>query len=149
MTSTPTTETADQATRPAGSTATGSLTGQPGRYLLSARTNHLVSDSRYGPSEAITAGELLVAALASCALSNVTLHGTELGTNITDARVEVASERDPDDETRYRAITITVDIPHAPRPQAQEVVTRFTATCPIYNTISRGGPISVALRTTA
>jgi len=41
-----------------------------------------------------------------------------------------------------------VDIPRAPRPQAQEIVNRFTATCPIYNTIRRGGPITVTLRTT-
>ena len=147
QTSGPATQTAAPATRP-GSAATGGLAGEPGRYLLSARTNHLVSDSRYGPAEAITAGELLVAALVSCALSNVTTHGTELGADITDAHVEVVSERDPDDETRYRTITITVDIPRAPRPQAQEIVNRFTATCPIYNTIRRGGPITVTLRTT-
>jgi hypothetical protein len=50
---------------------TSATIGQFGRYLLSAGTNHFISDQRVavgGPGEAITAGELLLSSLGSCSL---------------------------------------------------------------------------------
>ena len=43
----------------------------PGGSSFDARENHLVTDSRFGPAEAIPAGELLLAALTSCAMANI------------------------------------------------------------------------------
>ncbi|RKN07396.1 OsmC family protein [Streptomyces radicis] len=127
------------------SAVSGRLTGTSGRYLLSAGTNHLVSDSRSGQPEAITAGELFMAAVASCALSNIDRHGTDLGADLTDATVRAESLRDAEDETRYREVRLTVDLPHVPAPTAREIIARFTGTCPIYNTIRRGGTIALHL----
>ncbi|KAA9149250.1 OsmC family protein [Amycolatopsis acidicola] len=124
---------------------TGTLTPVEGRYLLGAGANHFVSDARVGPGEAISAGELFISAAVSCALANVTLHGTEFGADLTGASVTARSERDPEDSTRYRSVVLTFSLPRVPSATAREIVDRFTATCPIYNTIRRGGEIETVL----
>ena len=53
---------------------TGRTTDTEGRFLVTARTNHFVSDARTGPAEAVQAGELLLSSLASCALGNIQIH---------------------------------------------------------------------------
>ncbi|HVV11472.1 OsmC family protein [Amycolatopsis sp.] len=126
-------------------TVTGTLTPAKGRFLLSAGTNHFVSDARVGPGEAPTAGELFVSAAVSCALANVTLHGGELGADLTGASVTARSERYPDDPTRYRSVVLEFSLPQVPEATAREIIGRFTATCPIYNTIRRGGEIETVL----
>ncbi|MBB5159481.1 OsmC family protein [Saccharopolyspora phatthalungensis] len=125
----------------------GTLTATEGRFLLSAGANHFVSDARTGPGEAVTAGQLFISAAVSCALTNVYLHGRELGADLTGALVTAQSERDPEDPTRYRSVELSVSLPHVRKAAAQEIVHRFTSTCPIYNTIRRGGNIEVTLLT--
>jgi uncharacterized OsmC-like protein len=119
------------------------LTAEPGRYVVGARGRHLVTDAIQGPAEAFSATELLLSALASCGLGNVDRHGRDLGADLTDASVSVTAERDPDDTTRFCDIAITVALPRAPQATAREVTERFTATCPLYNTVRRGGPVRV------
>ncbi|WP_190815774.1 OsmC family protein [Saccharopolyspora pogona] len=126
-------------------TVTGTLTSTEGRFLLSAGTNHFVSDARVEPGEAVTAGQLFISAAVSCALANINLHGRELGADLTSASVSAQSERDPDDPTRYRSVVLTFSLPHIPEVVAREILHRFTTTCPIYNTIRRGGAIETVL----
>lgn len=127
------------------SAVSGTLTATPGRFLLSAGTNHFVSDTRDAPGEAVTAGELFVSALVSCSLTNIGRYGTELGADLTGTRVSARSERDPDDSTRYRSVVLTFSFPHVPDDVSHEIVNRFTDTCPIYNTVRRGGNIDVVV----
>lgn len=126
----------------------GRTIGIPGRYLLSARTDHFVSDLRAsagGPGEAVRAAELLIGALVACALSSVEGKAGELGLVLEGVTIEASATRDPDDGTRYSDITLTVTIVGPDREVQQSLVDAFVATCPIYNTIRRGGPISVTL----
>ena len=122
-------------------------TATPGRFLVHARAQHLVSDARAGaggPGEAIQAGELLLAALASCGLALVQKAAREeaaLPRPLSGARVDVSFERDPDDGTRYRYIRLVFELEGVDQAQAESLVAAFTGACPIYNTLKRGGNV--------
>jgi len=121
-----------------------------GRFVVSAGRNHLVSDTRAsigGPGEAITAGDLLLSALASCALALIHEHAETLGAVLEDVAVEASFQRNPDDPTRYRSIRIAVTVDGVDRTTAAALVQHFADRCPIYNTLRRGsdGNVTVAL----
>lgn len=118
----------------------------PGRQIISAGTNHFVADrkaSAGGPGEAVQAGELLLAALASCALAVIEKTAEAEGLRPAGVEIDASLERDPDDGTRYREIVLAVAIGGVTQQVAERLVAAFTDTCPIYNTIRRGGSISV------
>src|SRR5215469_4732023 len=120
-----------------------------GRFLVSARQNHFVSDAKAsagGPGEAVQAGELLLSSLASCGLALVQKEADARGVRLAQAEVSVSFERDPEDGTRYRAISLEFALGGVPQPTAQALVDAFTSACPIYNTLRRGGPISATVR---
>lgn len=120
-----------------------------GRFLVSARHNHFVSDARAsagGPGEAVLAGELLLSSLASCGLALVQKEAGARGLRLPQAEVAVGFERDPQDGTRYRAITLDFALGGVPQQTAQALVDAFTGACPIYNTLRRGGPITATVR---
>lgn len=128
-------------------TVSGRTTDVQGRFLVSAGTNHFVTDSRGGPDEAVQAGELLLSSLASCALGNIQTHSRERGSGLTRGAVTVSFERDPDDGTRYRRIRLDIHLEGVSPAEADELVRLFTSTCPIYNTLRRGGATEVAVTT--
>ncbi|MEF9907151.1 OsmC family protein [Streptomyces sp. P9-A2] len=125
---------------------TGRTTDTPGRLLVTARTNHFVSDARTGPGEAVQAGELLLSSLASCSLSNIQLHAEERGSGLTGGRAEVSYQRDPQDPTRYTYLRIELLLEGVDQDEADVLVGLFTDSCPIYNTLRRGGHVDVAAR---
>ncbi|UGQ11560.1 OsmC family protein [Yinghuangia sp. ASG 101] len=129
-------------------TVSGRTTDVQGRFLVSAGTNHFVTDSRGGPDEAVQAGELLLSSLASCALGNIQTHARERGADLARAAVTVSFERDPDDATRYRRIRLDIHLEGVRAAEGRELVRLFTSSCPIYNTLRRGGTTEVALTTT-
>ncbi|MDM0018705.1 OsmC family protein [Variovorax saccharolyticus] len=115
-----------------------------GRFLASARQHHFVSDAKAaagGPGDAVQAGELLLASLASCGLGLVQKTARERELPLKGAEVEVSFERDPEDGTRYAAIRLAFVLEGVDLPTARSLVDAFTGTCPIYNTLKRGGPI--------
>lgn len=115
-----------------------------GRFLVSARQHHFVSDAKAaagGPGDAVQAGELLLASLASCGLALVQKTARERDVSLTGAEVEVSFERDPEDGTRYAAIRLAFVLDGVDLPTARSLVEAFTGTCPIFNTLKRGGPI--------
>ncbi|MBB3181458.1 OsmC family protein [Variovorax sp. Sphag1AA] len=121
-----------------------------GRFLVSARHNHFVSDAKAsagGPGEAVQAGELLLSSLASCGLALVQKEALAREVWLTRTEVEVRFERDPDDGTRYREIRLDFAIGGVELTVAQALVDAFTGACPIYNTLRRGGPIRANVRT--
>ncbi|WP_062225878.1 OsmC family protein [Aureimonas frigidaquae] len=120
-----------------------------GRVVLSARQNHFVSDGRVshgGAGEAIFAGELLLASLVACGLGIV--HETAHDRQEPKPDVELTAQflRDPQDGTRFAALTLIFDFAETKRPLAELYVAAFTSRCPIYNTLARGGPIDVEIR---
>ncbi len=115
-----------------------------GRFLVSARRHHFVSDARAaagGPGDAVQAGELLLSALASCGLGLVQKTARERALPLASAEVEVSFERDPGDVTRYAAIRLRFALAGVDLASARALVEAFTGACPIYNTLRRGGPI--------
>jgi len=126
---------------------TSATIGQFGRYLLSARTNHFVSDQRVavgGPGEAINAGELLLSSLGSCSLGLIQKTAKEQGIALREAGSEVSFQRHATDPTQYQWIRIAVRLSGVTSSEAETLVTGFTSNCPIYNTLKRGGPVEIS-----
>lgn len=123
-----------------------------GRFLVSARQHHFISDTRSsagGPGDAVQAGELLLAALASCGLGLVQKDAVERGAVLRSAEVEVSFERDPDDRTRYAALRLAFVVSGVDAATATLLLEAFTSACPIYNTLRRGGPIEASISVSA
>jgi uncharacterized OsmC-like protein len=126
---------------------TSATIGLFGRYLLSAGKNHFVSDQRAaagGPGEAISAGELLLSSLGSCSLGLIQKTAAEQGIALREAGTEVSFRRHATDPTRYEWIRIAVRLSGVNASEAEVLVGAFTANCPIYNTLKRGGPVEIS-----
>ncbi len=118
----------------------------PGRYIIDAEGNILVSDSAAGMEEATVAPEpmhYLLSALAVCALGRVEKEARLLDVKVPGATARVESVRHETDVTRFESITVDVVIAGLSQALAEKLVGHFTSNCPIYNTVRRGGPISV------
>src|SRR4051812_8419724 len=116
---------------------TSATIGLFGRYLLSAGSNHFVSDQRAaagGPGEAITAGELLLSSLGSCSLGLIQKTAKEQGIALRGAGAEVTFQRHASDPTRYESVRIAVQLFGVTAGEAETLVSGFTSNCPIYNT---------------
>jgi len=112
-----------------------------GRFISSHSSGSFVTDSKAsngGPGIAVNAAELLLSALASCALGLVYKKATELGISPTHASVKGYCKRSEDDGSRYDFITLLFQIKGVHADEAQELVDSFVTHCPIYNTLLRG-----------
>jgi uncharacterized OsmC-like protein len=128
--------------------ATATSIGEAGRYLVQSRTNFFVSDSpsaRDGDTTAPEPSELLLSALGVCALGSVDKAARERNLNVSKATAQVESLRDANDRTRFERVHIAVTIHGVSQDEAQQLIDHFTSTCAVYNTVRRGGPISVAV----
>ena len=121
-------------------------TGQPGRFLLSARTAHLVGDAtpaRGCAGEAFVAAEFMLSALATCGLAIVTDEARKSGVDVMSAEVDCTYTVDPADTTRFSRVAIQFRFSGITQPDADALVRAFTDRCPIYNTIARTTPTEV------
>ncbi|MEE2057285.1 OsmC family protein [Rhodococcus artemisiae] len=121
------------------------IVGVPGRFVIDARANHLVTDSRFGPGESIQAGELLLSALVSCAMANFEANALDQGLPVTGITVEAEHARGVEDPTRYDFTRVAITVRGIDQAAADALGERFVATCPIYNTIRRGGGIELGV----
>ncbi|WP_068156662.1 OsmC family protein [Rhodococcus phenolicus] len=121
------------------------IAGVPGRFVIDARANHLVTDSRFGPGESIQAGELLLSALVSCAMANFESNAQELGMAVSGIHVDASHARGSADPTRYDFTRVTISVRGVDQAAADVLGERFVATCPIYNTIRRGSGIELTV----
>ncbi|MBZ9603223.1 OsmC family protein [Phyllobacterium chamaecytisi] len=118
--------------------------GTQGRQIVTAGSNHFVADrksSAGGLGEAVQAGELLLAALASCAIAVIESNAAERNIPIGNPDVSASFERDPEDVTRYRWIRLEISVPNVDAIEQEALVEAFRSTCPIFNTLKRGGTI--------
>lgn len=128
--------------------ATATTIGVTGRYLVESRANFFVSDApsaRGGDTVAPEPSELLLSALGVCALGSVEKAARELNFDVLKATASVDSLRDANDRTRFERVHIAVRIHGVSQAQAEQLIDHFTSTCVVYNTVRRGGPISVAV----
>ncbi|KXF55166.1 redox protein [Rhodococcus sp. SC4] len=121
------------------------VSGVPGRFILDARENHLVSDSRFGPAEAVQAGELLLAAIVSCAMANIQSNAEADEIGVEHIEVHASHRRGAADPTRYDFTEVRIEIHGVDQPTADSLAAKFAASCPIYNTIRRGSGIALTV----
>jgi uncharacterized OsmC-like protein len=119
-----------------------------GRFIVNADGKHFVSDTRAsigGPGEAVQAGELLLSALASCGLGLIQTYARDAGIELGEVAITASFRRHADDPTRYDYIRLSVAFDdRVSRKTSDASIKHFTERCPIYNTLRRGGPISIA-----
>jgi len=126
----------------------GRTIGIDGRFLIDAGRSHFISDAKIvegGPGDAVRAGELMLSALASCALSVIQSHAATLGATLGPSRVVASFKRDVADPTRYEYIRLQFHLGGVTSGVGAALVQRFTDVCPIYNTLRRGGNVEVEL----
>jgi uncharacterized OsmC-like protein len=122
--------------------------GITGRYLIESEGNIFVSDSASGREDGTVAPEpthYLLSALAVCALGSVEKEARTQNVTVRTANANVTSTRDETDPTRFANIQIDVLLSGVTQDIAETLVAHFTNNCPIYNTLRRGGPISVSV----
>lgn len=127
------------------------LSGQPGRFLLQARDQHLVVDAsvgRGGLAQAWQAAELLLAALQTCSHAVIDDEARQLGLNGYSLHIEADCENDEDRPGHYRYLSLDYHFQGVSQEQAQDLVARFQAVCPIYGSLTRGAPVSVRVFST-
>lgn len=128
------------------------VTGDRGRYLLEAEGKVFVADSNSRPDGPVAPnpGELLLSALAVCALGSVQRHGAEQGLAIGAKTTAIVTSTRHDDEskrTQFKLVHIEVFVDGPSHEAAESLVGQFTASCPIFNTVRRGAPVTVEVAT--
>ncbi|OZI74874.1 OsmC family protein [Bordetella genomosp. 12] len=123
--------------------------GLQGRYLLSARDQHLVADatpSRGGPGQAWLAAELLLAALATCAQAVIESSAREQAVVLRCVRVHGEAEADEARPGHYAFVRLDFELEGATQEEARALVGVYLNICPIYGSVSRGAPVTVNIR---
>ena len=131
---------------------TAQLSRQPGRYLLSARDQHLVADAspaRGGSGQGWSAQELLLAALLTCAQAVIEDEARQDNLDLRDLRLQADSQIDENRPGHYEWIRLELHFTGLTQAQAESLTGRFTTVCPIYGSLSRGAPLSVVVIATA
>jgi uncharacterized OsmC-like protein len=127
----------------AGAELVGTRVSGDGEYVLSAREARVRSDARNRGGPEIYAGELLLGALASCALASVEGAAADAGVPLRDVRVVVRSERGDTAPPKYSWFSIDFALDGIGQPEAEALVEVFLETCPIYGTLAAVSPIAV------
>lgn len=130
------------------------LSNQPGRALLTARGQHIVSDSPPtlgGPNEAANPVELLLAALAGCAVFVCERAAQELGIPLASAAATVAGDFDPRGvcgepvDPRFQGFRVRLALQGPDAAQCEQLLQAFKTRCPVYATLSRAAPVEVSI----
>jgi uncharacterized OsmC-like protein len=130
------------------------LSNEPGRGLLTIRGQHVVTDSPPtlgGPNEAANPVELLLAALAGCAVFVCECAAREMGIPLTAVSVTAAGDFDPRGvcgeavDPRFQAFRVRLVLDGPDPAQAQALLAAFRSRCPVYKTLSRAAPVEITL----
>ncbi|MFG1775665.1 OsmC family protein [Micromonospora sp. NPDC049048] len=88
-----------------------------------------------------------LASLAGCALNLIAARSVEWELPYPRLKVGASYLVDADDSTRFERIELSFRFADTPEEQSRRYVDDFTARCPIYNTLVRGGaPISIEVQ---
>lgn len=138
----------------ATATASARLSNEPGRALLTVRGQHLVTDSPPtlgGPNEAANPVELLLSALAGCAVFVCERAAFELGIPLRAVQVTAAGEFDPrgvcgeDFDPRFQSFKVRLALDGPDAAQTALLLHAFKTRCPVYATLARAAPVEVIL----
>ncbi|MCW5659182.1 MAG: OsmC family protein [Burkholderiaceae bacterium] len=130
------------------------LSNQAGRALVTLRGHHVVTDSPPtlgGPNEAPNPVELLLSALAACAVFVCERAAHEMGIALQSIAVTAAGDFDPRGvcgeaiDPRFQAFRVRLAMDGPDAAQAQALVQAFRTRCPVYTTLARAAPVEITL----
>lgn len=130
------------------------LSNEPGRALLTIRGQHVVTDSPPtlgGPNEAPNPVELLLSALAGCAVFVCERAAREMGFELRAISVTAAGEFDPRGvcgepfDPRFQSFQVRFALDGPDSTQSELLLQAFKTRCPVYTTLSRAAPVEVVL----
>ena len=123
--------------------------GVPGRVAAGARGRLMLVDSSAGRSgvepDALTAGELFLAALMGCGAVVVESAARKNGVQIEKAVFSATTSRYSDEPAKYTAIDIEVEVVGATQAEAEQLVKVYQDECPIYGLANTATKVSVKI----
>lgn len=133
--------------------ATARLSSEPGRSLVTLRGHHLVVDAPLvlgGPNEEVNPVDLLVGALATCALFISDYVAREQNIPLKEPRIAVAGDLDPRGmcgfpvDPRLQSLRLQAHFAGITEEQADVLVQAMQSRCPIFTTLSKSVGIEVS-----
>jgi uncharacterized OsmC-like protein len=133
--------------------ATARLSGEAGRSLVTLRGHHLVVDAPLvlgGPNEEVNPMDLLVGALATCAVFISDYVAREEKFPLKDLRIAVAGELDPRGmcgypvNPRLQTLRLQAHYSGVSAEQAEILVQGMRTRCPIFTTLAQSIEIEVS-----
>ena len=130
------------------------LSNESGRALLTIRGQHVVTDSPPtlgGPNEAPNPVEMLLGALAGCAIFVCECAAREMGIALTAVSVTAAGDFDPRGvcgeavDPRFQAFRLRLPLDGSDATQREPLLRAFKTRCPVYTTLSRAAPVEITL----
>lgn len=130
------------------------LSNEPGRALLTTRGQHFVTDSPPtlgGANEAANPVELLLSALAGCAVFVCERAAHEMEIALNAVSVTVAGDFDPRGvcgepfDPRFQAFRVRLALDGPDAAQSNALLNAFKTRCPVYTTLSRAAHVEVTL----
>ncbi|MDP1647682.1 MAG: OsmC family protein [Rubrivivax sp.] len=130
------------------------LSNEPGRALLTIRGQHVVTDSPPtlgGPNEAANPVEMLLSALASCAVFVCERAAQEMGIALNAVSATAAGDFDPRGvcgepfDPRFQGFKVRLTLDGPNEAQSEALLQAFKARCPVYTTLSRAAAVEVTM----
>lgn len=130
------------------------LSNEPGRALLTIRGQHLVADSPPalgGPNEAPNPVEVLLSALASCAVFICERAASEMGIALVSVSATAAGDFDPRGvcgegiDPGFQAFRVRLSLDGPDAGQREALLQAFKSRCPVYATLSQSATVDVTL----
>jgi uncharacterized OsmC-like protein len=134
--------------------ATARLSGEAGRSLLTLRGHHLVVDAPLvlgGPNEEVNSMDLMLGALATCAVFISDYVAREERIPLAQVRIAVAGDLDPRGmcgypvDPRLRALRLQAQFTGVTQEQADLLVQAVRSRCPIFTTLAQSVEIEVSV----
>jgi uncharacterized OsmC-like protein len=134
--------------------ATARLSGDPGRSLVTLRGHHLVVDAPLvlgGPNEEVNPVDLMVGALATCALFISDYVAREERIPLKHVKIAVASDLDPRGmcgypvNPRLQALRLQAHYTGVTQEEADRLVEAIRSRCPIFTTLAQSVEIEVSV----
>jgi uncharacterized OsmC-like protein len=138
----------------ATASAAARLSNEPGRALLTVRGQHGITDAPPtlgGPNESANPVELLLSALAGCAVFVCERAAQELGIGLKAVQVTAAGDFDPRGvcgepvDPRFQALRVRLTLDGPDPAQSALLVQAFQTRCPVYTTLARAVPVELVL----
>jgi uncharacterized OsmC-like protein len=121
-------------------------TATPGRVLNEVRGHHFVIDEpQYngGPGEDITPADAFLSGVLACGVLLVETFARQDGIALRNVDATIEGVRNPDNTSRFAYANLRFEITGATQAQAEDLVARYQAKCPLYHALSVATTVNV------